>query len=221
MERSKVAIIIPAFNEEKSICAVIKSIKEYGQVIVVNDGSEDQTAREAQNVGAIVIDHKRNKGYDAALSTGFKKADEHNCKYAITFDADGQHDPKVIRRFIDLLDSQVDLVVGVRPKCARFSERIFAFYTNLFYGLKDPLCGLKGYTLRLYREQGFFDSYRSINTQLALFCIKGKGLFAQIPVPIHHRAGASRFGSIIKGNYLIMRSMVFSFFCKGRKKDGK
>ena len=74
MVRSKVAIIIPAFNEEETITKVVKEATKFGKVIVIDDGSLDKTGEKAKRSGAILQIHKANLGYDAALNTGFKKA---------------------------------------------------------------------------------------------------------------------------------------------------
>ena len=73
MDKHKVAIVIPAFNEEATIYNQVQSVKENGVVIVVNDASTDYTEKKALKAGAIVINHKNNKGYDGALNSGFFK----------------------------------------------------------------------------------------------------------------------------------------------------
>ena len=83
MVKYKVAIVIPAFNEEATISNVVQSVKEYGIVVVVNDASSDKTKQMAESAGAIVINHKDNKGYDDALNSGFKKAKELKCDAVI------------------------------------------------------------------------------------------------------------------------------------------
>ena len=76
MERFKLAIIIPAYNEENTIFDLVKSASNHGLVIVVNDGSTDNTKKLAEFAGAILINHKDNRGYDSSLNSGFKKADD-------------------------------------------------------------------------------------------------------------------------------------------------
>ena len=77
--RFEVAIVIPAYNEANTIRQVIRSISDYGVVIVVNDASEDNTGFVAAKAGAIVINHEVNHGYDKALESGFMRADELGC----------------------------------------------------------------------------------------------------------------------------------------------
>ena len=74
MISDKVAIVIPALNEQKTISDVISGAKDYGTIIVVDDGSKDLTAKISISAGAIVVSHKSNLGYDTALYSGFCKA---------------------------------------------------------------------------------------------------------------------------------------------------
>ena len=106
MGRSDVAIIIPAFNEEKSIENIVTSCSKYGKVIVINDGSNDKTSYKATKAGSLVLNHSKKKGYDAALNTGFSYAFQKKYKFFITLDADGQHDPSYLPLFINEIESE-------------------------------------------------------------------------------------------------------------------
>jgi glycosyltransferase involved in cell wall biosynthesis len=213
MDSSRVGIIIPALNEALTISAIVKDSSRFGVAIVVDDGSDDQTSALASQSGAIVIKHQTNKGYDFAIDTGFKKAVELGLKIAITLDADGQHDPSLIYKFIEAIDSGSKVVVGIRNNQQRIAERIFGWYTKVFYNIEDPLCGLKAYELEIYNELGHFDSYQSIGTELLIFASKRKYKISQIHFDVKERSDQSRFGSILFGNYKILRSMILSIWC--------
>lgn len=221
MDRSDLtAIIIPAYNEEKTIAMVIEKVKPYGTVIVVNDASKDGTAALANKTGAVVVSHNANKGYDGALNSGFSKADELGCHYAITFDADGQHEASIIERYLDFLQNQnYDLVLGVRPKKARISEDIIGVYFRLRFGIKDILCGMKGYNMSLYKKNGGFDHIKSIGAELTMISVKSKCRFIQVPVPIYHRIGKARFGNVIKSNMRIIKALFKVIMLDSLKKS--
>ncbi len=210
MDRSKIGLVIPAYNESATIYEVVKAASEYGQPIVVNDCSNDDTAQLAEQAGAIVVNHLTNLGYDAALNSGFIKAAELDCQFIITLDADGQHNPKLIQKFIDELDKGLDLVLGVRSAKPRVSEHLFAVTTRIRFGIKDPLCGMKGYTIETYNKLGHFDKYRSIGTELMLFAARQKLAIVQIPFKVCERQDEPRFGNVIKANLKILRAMVLS-----------
>ena len=108
-------IVIPAYNEERSIGSIINEIwaicpDRIDSIIVVDDGSTDKTAEIASAAGAIIIKHRINMGYGASLKTGIKYA---KSQFIIILDADGQHDPADLPKFLQLADEN-DLVIGVR-----------------------------------------------------------------------------------------------------------
>ena len=208
MERSKIAIVIPAFNESATISAVVTAANQYGITIVVDDASTDSTAELAARHGAIVVTHAKNVGYDGALNSGFIKAVELGCQVVVTVDADGQHEPSLVQRFIDALEAGADVVVGVRNRRQRFAEHIFAWYTKLRYGINDPLCGLKAYKIKIFEALGHFDSYESIGTELMIYAAKKGYQLAQLPFDVRERTGPSKFGRALSGNIKIFNSMI-------------
>jgi len=212
MDRSRVGIVIPAFNESATIAGVVALAGHYGMPIVVDDGSSDATAELAMCNGAVVVAHKRNCGYDGALNSGFIKAAEIDCEVIITVDADGQHDPSLIQRFIDEIDAGMDVVVGVRSRKQRLAEHMFALYTNLRFGIKDPLCGMKAYRATVYEALGHFDSYSSIGTELTIYAAKKGYQLSQIPFIVRERKDQPRFGRVLVANYKILRALVLSIW---------
>ena len=111
----RATIIIPAYNEQEAISTTVAEVKELGaeyRVLVVDDGSADETAVRAKEAGAEVISHPYNKGYGAALKTGIHRA---SSDVVVIFDADAQHDPNDIPRMVEMLKTY-DLVSGDRGK---------------------------------------------------------------------------------------------------------
>jgi glycosyltransferase involved in cell wall biosynthesis len=212
MDRPRVGIVVPALNESATILRIVEAVRAYGMPIVVDDGSTDATAELAMSGGAIVVSHEKNRGYDAALNSGFKKAVEMGSEIIITVDADGQHDPSLLQKFIDKIDAGTDVVVGIRSRRQRFAEHLFAWYTNLLYGIKDPLCGMKAYRTVVYEALGHFDSYGSIGTELAIFAAKKGCRLGQIPFAVRERKDQPRFGRILVGNYKIIRAILLSIW---------
>jgi glycosyltransferase involved in cell wall biosynthesis len=211
MDRSRIGIVIPALNEDRSIGNVVRQCYGIGIPIVVDDGSTDNTAEVSKNAGAEVVTHSANRGYDCALNSGFARAAMLGCEYVITIDADGQHNPDVLSCVIELLDSGADVVIGIRNKQQRLAEHCFAFVAKVLYGVSDPLCGLKGYRISVYKALGHFDSFDSIGTELALFSARSGYRIEQILINIHDRDGSPRFGRRFYANYKIFRAMLLSF----------
>lgn len=210
MDRSRIAIVIPALNESMSITAVVEAASQYGVPIVVDDGSTDNTAVLAKRAGAVVVTHVNNRGYDEALNSGFKKASDMRCEMIITVDGDGQHDPSLIQKFIDAIDEGADVVAGIRSRRQRVAEHLFAYYASLRFGINDPLCGMKAYRTGVYEALGHFDSYGSIGTELIIFATKHGFRLRQIEFMVRERSGLSRFGQTFLGNYKIIRAMLWS-----------
>jgi glycosyltransferase involved in cell wall biosynthesis len=212
MGRFKVVIVIPAYNEEDTINQVIKSTVKYGDTIVVNDSSSDSTAKKALEAGAIVINHAINKGYDQALNSGFIEADKRGYDAVITFDADGQHSPAMLTKYIDYLTNGKDLVLGIRPKTSNTLEWLFMLYTRVRFNWKDPLCGMKGYSMKLYKKQGYFDSYKSVGTELSIFGLVNNYSYVQLEIDVFKRKDKSRFYSAVVSNWYLTKSLFRAFF---------
>lgn len=157
----RLLIVIPAFNEEKSIGKVINSlsikIKEISKIdlLVVDDGSKDDTTRIALKTHARLLRHIINRGLGSALATGFKYALLKDYDFVITFDADGQHRAKDITRILEpLISGRADVVIGSRLKnpgrmpMARklvniFSNLLTFFLFNIW--TTDSQSGLRGF----------------------------------------------------------------------------
>ncbi len=115
MDKTEVSIIIPAYNEAQTIGGVIAGIKTLYpnfEMIVVNDGSTDNTASVAKDAGALVYSHPYNIGNGAAVKSGVRFA---SGKILVFMDGDGQHDPKDIAKLLEYFPDY-DMVVGARPK---------------------------------------------------------------------------------------------------------
>lgn len=113
----KVSVIIPLYNEETGIGKVLEKIVELGyhekyEVIVINDGSTDNSLEIINKYPVNVYSHTVNKGYGAALKTGIRKA---TGEYVVMLDSDGQHDPAHIPTIVEMLDDH-DMVIGTRDK---------------------------------------------------------------------------------------------------------
>ena len=208
MDRFGVAIVIPALNEEVAIEHVIRAVMPYAVPVVVDDGSSDNTVIKARKAGAIVVVHMRNMGYDAALETGLFHAIKLGFCYAITMDGDGQHMPETIELFKKRLEGGADLVIGIRDRHQRFAEALFALVGKYIWGVEDPLCGMKGYRLKLIADIGYFDSYKSIGTEFTLYAARSGYRIYQVPITTCERRGTSRFGVGLKGNWKIIKALA-------------
>jgi glycosyltransferase involved in cell wall biosynthesis len=116
---TKLVAIVPAYNEVEAIAATIADIRAHApefDVVVVDDGSTDGTARAARNAGALVVRHPFNLGIGGAVQSGYQYALDHGYDIAVQVDGDGQHDARHIHELLGELHSRPDLnmVTGSR-----------------------------------------------------------------------------------------------------------
>ena len=201
------AILIPALNEAGTITEVVAGARGHGHVFVIDNGSIDGTAEAARAAGAEVV-RLEQPGYDAALNAGFARADELGLDYALTMDADGQHDAADITRFMDALEQGNAVVYGVRSGPKRLAEHLFALVTHLGWGIRDPLCGMKAYQMQLYRQRGHFDACSSIGTELLLFATRSGMPVMGIDISVSARTDQPRFGNPIRANLMLLGAML-------------
>lgn len=208
--KKKITVVMPALNEEPTIGPLVKGVmKNTDEVIVVDDGSTDRTGEIAEKNGATVLRQESNTGYDRAISAGFKMAESTGADIILTFDADGQHEASDIPRMVrPIIEGKADIVVGVRPRVFRLAERLFKIYSKRAIGVADPFCGMKAYSVDVYREVGYFDRMDSIGTQLMFEAEKRDFRIAQIGIKLNLRRDEPRFGRRVKANIKIFTAML-------------
>lgn len=215
---TRLAAVIPAYNEERSIEALVRHVSQRALAIVVDDGSTDDTAALARSAGAHVISHPANRGYDDALETGLRTSIALGCTFVVTMDADGQHDPSLLELFSNLLEDGASLVVGYRDTTQRWSESLFCLIGRAVWGLNDPLCGMKGYRISILNNIKSINSYQSVGTELSLRLIELGIRPTQVTIKTRKRDGVSRFGGGIKANLRICKALWIGFIQRKRIK---
>lgn len=180
-------VLIPAYREAGRIQAVVAAVREYiPDVIVVDDGSPDTTAEEAERAGARVIRHKVNSGKGAALDSGFRQARALGFDYVITMDGDGQHAPADLSGFIQAYrQSGIPVWVGSRmaetrsmPRVRRMTNRFMSWLLSREMGqwVPDTQCGYRLYALSVVPEStagsGRFAAESEILMELSLQGVK-------------------------------------------------
>jgi glycosyltransferase involved in cell wall biosynthesis len=154
--KKHILAVIPCYNEEVAIGSVVlKSKRHVDTVLVVDDGSNDNTADIARDAGAIVISHKKNFGKSASVKTGFNYALENDFDYVVTLDGDGQHNPDEIPPLLDnILNNGHDISIGFRsgentqmPDWRRVGKRALDYITSYSNGgfVTDSQCGFRAF----------------------------------------------------------------------------
>lgn len=193
-----ILILIPAYNEEKTIGSVIESLKRHGYVniLVVDDGSTDKTGEIVNGLNVYVVKHLFNSGLGSALSTGFTAARIINPEIIVTYDADAQHDPKDIKKMIEpIRRDEADIVIGSRmlvrtgmPRKRIVYNKIANFITFIIYGfsISDTQSGLRAFNRKAYNLINI-DTARMECSSEIIYKIKRTGLrFKEVKVkPIY------------------------------------
>ena len=157
MSASAILALIPAWNEATRIGSVVEAARAHLPVLVVDDGSRDKTSAVAEAAGATVVRHPRNQGKGVALLTGFAWALERDYEAVLTLDADGQHDPADIPKFLTAYETGAgDLIIGRRdfsqmPFPRRYTNPFGSWLLSLALGTRiyDNQSGYRLYSRRL------------------------------------------------------------------------
>ena len=186
------AAIIPCLNEAGSIAPLVQQVSQYlPKIFIVDDGSTDQTAQKARQMGAEVIQHPRSLGKGAALQAGLARAAAEGYSWAITLDGDGQHAPSDIPKFFEAAATGADLVLGNRmdkpdgmPGLRIFvnrwmSRRISTLAAQPF---PDSQCGFRLLNLRAWSALRFDCRHFDFESEMLLNFARAGRRIAFVPV---------------------------------------
>lgn len=164
-------VVIPCYNEEKQVGAVLKGLQDafIKNVVVVDDGSVDKSTEIIGKFNVILLRNEKNRGEGYSLKKGLKYAyDNHLAQYLVTVDADGQHSIKdVLKVMKTALQSKADIVYGIRrfdsktPLSKRILSRVASLCVRVLYNMENPdsQCGLRCYKRDIIPKLNFSDGY--------------------------------------------------------------
>jgi hypothetical protein len=215
-----IVIVIPAYNEAAAIARVVEGARAHGPVIVVDDGSTDDTAARAEAAGAEAIRHPRRLGKGQAIRTGLAAAAVRGATSILTVDGDGQHDPADIPRLCAAAQPGT-LVIGGRlgetngfVRARLNAVRVAGFFVNWVTGLhvEDTQSGFRLYPLPLVRELPTRRGGFVFETEVLVAAARRGLTVREVPVHIAPRtAQRSRFRPLVDGvligSYLAVQAM--------------
>lgn len=200
-------VAIPCFNEAKTIGSVVLKAKQYAdEVVVVDDGSSDDTAKIARIAGATVLRHQGNKGYGAAIQSCFAYARDHDVDVLTILDGDGQHDADEIQTVMKpVLADNVDISIGSRfvdgnghnvPGYRRFGIGVLTGLTNAgskedSYRLTDGQSGFRAYSRRAIGLLDPKDRDMGVSAEILLQGRKQNLLFKETPITVDYTNACS------------------------------
>lgn len=190
----KTVIVMPAYNEAPVIAGVIRQIREIGfdEILVVDDGSNDDTPAVAKKAGGNVISHILNRGLGGALGTGLEGALKLGADIVVTLDGDGQHAANDINNVIrPIVDGEADCVIGYRnypnsgmPFTRKMLNLIGNLVTHAFFGarVKDSQSGFRAFSSAAAGKIKIKSSRMEVSSEIIQHIFKEKLILKEIPI---------------------------------------
>ena len=199
------AVVIPCFNEARQIALVVGAVRPMlERVIVVDDGSTDQTVSAAKDAGAEVIRHERNEGKGAAIQTGLRRAVEVGFEWALLMDGDGQHAAMDIPAFLETTGAR--LVIGNRMHDLRMMPRVRRWVNcwmsarlsrRLGVTLPDTQCGFRLIHLPSWSTLQIETRHFEIESEMLMAFIEAGYPVRFVPIQVIYKKEASKIDPII------------------------
>lgn len=192
--RGRTAVLIPSFNEARTIGGIVERLKEKGfaDIYVVDDGSRDETASIAASKGACVISHEANKGKGASLREGFSRILKDGFGYVLVMDGDGQHRVEDIDKFLAKMgETGAGVVVGNRmsstkrmPLTRVIVNRFMSFLISFISGqdIPDTQCGFRLIKREVLERLRFETSYYEIESEILIKAARSGWRVESVPV---------------------------------------
>lgn len=224
-EKEKIAVLIPAYNSEDTVGRVVGGIKKYiSDIVVVNDGSMDNTEEAASASGAYVINHKVRRGKGEALKTGFKALIDRGFKAILTMDADLQHDPEDIPLLIEKYrEGGFGIVIGSRmasrrdiPKYRLIPNLVGNMFLSSASGreIEDSQCGMRIYSTELLKVITLNTSRYDTEAEAIIKAGKAGFEFAFVPIKAIYAEDQKTYFRPVVDTYLISIVYLRSLFWK-------
>jgi glycosyltransferase involved in cell wall biosynthesis len=207
IDSSRCAVVIPCFNEARTIRSLVSAVRRHiDTVIVVDDGSRDATAEEAESAGATVVRLAHNSGKGTALQSGLRRADDLGKTFAVTMDGDGQHSPEDLPGFLHVSGpDEVDLVIGNRmqsnramPWLRRFVNRWMSRRISRLAGqeLPDSQCGYRLIRIATWKSLDLVTSGFEIESEMLLAFVRHRATIRFVPIQTIYKSEQSKIHPI-------------------------
>jgi glycosyltransferase involved in cell wall biosynthesis len=227
-KKNKIVVVTPAYNEERTVGNIVQTVlrnREVARCIVVDDGSNDQTADIAANNGALVIRNTLNVGSGASIAVGLRFAEKENADIVVLMDSDGQHDPKEIKQLVRGVQCGADYVIASRYICSsksvtsllrRIGTTSISWWIYLWYGSRiyDPTSGYRALSKKA--QHYLVDHYptRFSEPEVLLDILKKGFVIKEIPSEMKPRVFGKSSISVVKAIGL----MIYIFIETMRRK---
>jgi len=228
MDHNNIFIIIPTYNEATVIQETLQPLIENGyQLIIVDDGSTDETASKICSLPVTIIQHSINLGQGAALQTGMTYALSQNAEIIVHFDADGQHNHKDIERLIQpILEGRAEIVLGSRfldkehtreiPPLKRILLRLATLFTMMVSGIRltDTHNGFRAFSRNAAQQIDIRENNMAHASEIIHKIARAKLSYTEVPVHILYTQYSQRKGQSVFNSINIVCDFIISRFLK-------
>ena len=217
----KITVGIPAYNEEKNIAKIIVKLKKIAdKIIVCNDGSTDLTSEIAENLGAIVINHTKNRGYGSGIKSILEKSKEIGSEVLVTFDGDGQHRVEDIKKIIEPIEkNEIDLVIGSRflneeqevPQYRKLGIKLITKITNanLKEKITDSQSGFRAYSKEVISKLKTSDMGMGVSTEILIKASSLNFKIGEVPITILYDGNTSTHNPVSHGTSVLLSTIKY------------
>ena len=218
----KITVGIPAYNEEKNIAKIIVKLKKIAdKIIVCNDGSTDLTSEIAENLGAIVINHTKNRGYGSGIKSILEKSKEIGSELLVTFDGDGQHRVEDIKKIIEPIEkNEIDLVIGSRflneeqevPQYRKLGIKLITKITNanLKEKITDSQSGFRAYSKEVISKLKTSDMGMGVSTEILIKASALNFKIGEVPITILYDGNTSTHNPVSHGTSVLLSTIKYT-----------
>jgi glycosyltransferase involved in cell wall biosynthesis len=222
----KTAIIVPAYNEERSISRVLRGLKKegFGDIYVVDDGSRDRTYKIASENDAHVLRHAVNRGLGGALGTGITAALSDGADIIVTFDADGQHDPRQVKRLISpIIRGDADVVIGsrlIKPRGMPLIRRIgnwgFNYITYFLFGVwtTDSQSGFRAFSRKAAARIKIQTNRMEVSSEIIKEIGRKRLRLKEIPIRAIYTDYSIKHGQTHLNGFRILGKLIMNKFMR-------
>lgn len=223
----KILVIIPAYNEESMIAQVIedvpKKIEGIGNVsiVVIDDGSRDNTYAQAKATGVRVLRHIINRGLGASLATGFSVARQVKADIVVTFDADGQHRGKDITRLIKpIVKRKADVVIGSRlrkktsmPRSRYVINLLSNILTFILFGIwtSDSQSGLRAFSREAVEKIKLHSQRMEVSSEIFKEIKRNNLSMVEVPIPAIYTEYSLKKGQRLSNAYNVLWKLLIRY----------